>query len=392
MRVLEIVAGLSVAVTAGWSRPAVGQLPADSGAFVVRLGRDTLKVERFVVRDRVIRSEAIRRGAGIELQQVDIVLNPDGSLAWGQMRIYNWPLDSAARPIGGSQVYVQGDSTILEFGLPPSARRIAYQGRGNIFNVTVQPFMFALYAAIAAHAPATVGDSVVSQHMASTLGVRKLVVKRASADIVTAESSIMGLMRIRVDGKGRVTELDGIGSSLNFHGERVGWVNLDSVARSFEDMNRRTGGIGSLSPRDSAIVTVAGARLETNYSRPSKRGRVVFGGIVPWNRVWRTGANLATHFTTDRPLAFGGTVLPPGRYTLFTLPSLSGWALIISKQTGQWGTEYDSSQDLARIPMRTRNLASPVEQFTMIVEPRGRGGVLRLQWDTTEAYVEFAVR
>lgn len=388
---LKTVAVLSLIVT-GSVRPASAQLPADSGALIVRLGRDTLKVERFVIRDRVIRSESIRRGSAVELQQVDMVLAPDGSLAWGQMRIYKWPLEPMARPTAGSQVYVQGDSTILELTLPPVTRRVAYAGRGNIFNVAAQPFMFTLYAAIAAHAPSSVGDSVISQHMASTLGVRKLVVKRAAADLVTAESSIMGLMRIRVDSARRVTALDGTGSSLNFQGERVGWVNLDSVARSFENMNRRTGGIGSLSPRDSAVVTVAGARLETNYSRPSKRGRVVFGGIVPWNRVWRTGANLSTHFTTDRPLAFGATVVPAGRYTLFTLPAQNGWTLIISKQTGQWGTEYDGAHDLARIPMRTRSLAPAVEQFTMIVEPRARGGILRLQWDTTEAYAEFTVR
>jgi hypothetical protein len=345
-----------------------------------------------VVRDRVIRSESIRRGAAVELQQVDMMLNPDGSLARGQMRLYKWPVDSLARPMGGSQVYVQGDSTILELGLPPSVQRVAYPGRGSIFNVGVNPFIFSLYAAIAAHAPATIGDSLISRHMAGTLGVRPLIVRRASPDLVTAESSIMGLMRIRIDGSGRMRELDGIGSSVNYNGERVGWVNLDSVARSFEAMNRRTGGIAALSPRDSAIVTVAGARLETNYSRPSKRDRVVFGGIVPWNRVWRTGANLATHFTTDRPLAFGATLVPPGRYTLFTLPTQSGWSLIISRQTGQWGTEYDSAHDLARVPMRTRNLQSAVESFTMIVEPRGRGGILRLQWDTIEAYAEFAVR
>lgn len=372
--------------------PVKAQLGADSGAFVIRLGRDTLKVERFVFRDGVLRSESVRRSTGVELQRVDVMLNTDGSIARVQTRLYDWPVDSAEPPSGGSLAYVEGDSTILEFGLPPRVQRVAYPGRGQIMNLGVSPFIFALYVPLAAHAPARVGDTLARQHMASTLGVRPLTVRRASPDLVTAESSIMGMMRMRVDGAGRVRELDGTGSSLNFHGERIGWVDLDSVARAFQRMNRAAGSITALSPRDSVLATVGRANLKVDYSRPSRRGRLVFGGIVPWNRVWRTGANLATHFTTDRTLAFGDVLVPPGKYTLFTVPTEAGWTLIVNRQTGQWGTEHDPSQDLARVPMRVRRLVTPVEQFTIVVEPRGAGGTLRLLWDATEANAQFSVR
>ena len=368
------------------------QLPADSGAYVVRLGRDTLKIERFVKRDNALRSESVRRGDGVEQQYVDMIFDAEGYLASAQVRTYKWPMEPGAKPIAGSNVYVKGDSTILELGLAPNVRRVVYAGRGNFFNIGANPVIFTLYTAIAAKAPRATGDSSVSQHMASTLGVRPLVIKRVSPDLVTAQSTIMGLMRMRLDGEGRIRELDGLGSSLNFQAQRIGWVNLDSAARSLDAMNRTTGTIASLSPRDSISVAAGGANVKVDYSRPSKRNRLVFGGIVPWDRIWRTGANVATHFSTDRTLAFGSTVVPAGRYTLFTLPTQSGWTLIISRQTGQWGTEYDPAQDFARIPMRTRTLASPVEQLTIAIEPRPRGGVLRVQWDTTEGYVEFGVR
>jgi hypothetical protein len=385
---VPIIALLTATVTS----VAHAQLPADSGAYVVRLGRDTLKIERFVKRDNVIRSESVRRGEGVEQQNVDMIFDSQGYLASAQVRTYKWPVEPGAKPIAGSNVYVKGDSTVLELGLAPNARRVVYAGRGNIFNIGANPFIFTQYTAIAAHAPRTTGDSSVSQHMASILGVRPLVIKRVSPDLVTAQSTIMGLMRMRLDSEGRVRELDGIGSSVNYQAERVGWINLDSAARALEAMNRSTGTIGALSPLDSITVAAGGANVKVNYSRPSKRGRVVFGGIVPWDRIWRTGANVATHFSTDRTLAFGTTVVPPGRYTLFTLPTQSGWTLIISRQTEQWGTEYDPAQDLVRIPMRTRTLTSPVEQLTIGIEPRSRGGVLRVQWDTTEAYADFAVR
>lgn len=104
------------------------------------------------------------------------------------------------------------------------------------------------------------------------------------------------------------------------------------------------------------------------------------------------GANLATHLTTSRPLAFGDVVIPAGQFTLWTLPTAERWTLIISRQTTQWGTDYDATHDLARIPMRLRTLAEPVEQFTIAVEPRRGGGVLRMIWDTTEASANFALR
>jgi hypothetical protein len=372
--------------------PVGAQIPADSGAFVMRLGRDTLKVERFVFRDGVLRSESVRRAAGVELQLVDAMLNTDGSIARVQTRLYDWPVDSAERPTDGSLAYVDGDSTILELGLPPNVQRAAYPGRAHILGLGVYPFVFALYVPLATYAPTRVGDTLVLQQMTSTVGLRRLTVRRAAPDLVTAQSTVMGMMRMRVDGTGRLRGLDGIGSSMNFQGERVAWVDLDSVARSFDRMNRATGAIAAVSPRDTVVTTVGGARLTVDYSRPSTRGRVVFGGIVPWNRVWRTGANFATHFTADRALAFGSAVVPPGKYTLYTVPSEEGWTLIVSRKTGQWGTEYDPSQDLVRIPMGARRLATPVEQFTIVLEPRGSGGILRLMWDFIEANAHFSVR
>ena len=146
------------------------------------------------------------------------------------------------------------------------------------------------------------------------------------------------------------------------------------------------------SPRDTAEATVGGARVMVDYGRPYKRGRQIFGGLVPLNQVWRTGANAATTLVTNRALRLGTTTVPAGTYTLYTIPTASGWTLIVNRQTGQWGTEYDEKQDLARIPMRAARVSAPVEQFTIAVEPRGQaGGVLSMAWDTTRAELPFTV-
>jgi hypothetical protein len=123
------------------------------------------------------------------------------------------------------------------------------------------------------------------------------------------------------------------------------------------------------------------ASLVVDYGRPAKRGREIFGALVPWGEVWRTGANRATHLTTDRDLLIGGTAVPAGSYTHFTIPRAEGWTLIVNRRTDITGTAHDP----ARIPMQTRSLPAVVEDFTVVVDEQG--SALRLQWDRLEAFV-----
>jgi hypothetical protein len=147
-----------------------------------------------------------------------------------------------------------------------------------------------------------------------------------------------------------------------------------------------------LSPRDTTAQTIGQAHLIVDYGRPSKRRREIFGALVPYGVVWRTGANEATHFRTDRDVTIGGARVPRGTYTLWTIPAPEGWTLIVNRATGQWGTDYDKSQDLARIPMKLKTLSEPVEQFTIAIEPEGNGsGVLAMTWDMTRATVPIRV-
>lgn len=147
------------------------------------------------------------------------------------------------------------------------------------------------------------------------------------------------------------------------------------------------------SPRDSASLDLEGARLAVNYGRPYRRGRTVIGGVVPYNEVWRTGANEVTTFTADADLVVGGADVPRGAYSLFSLPSRRQWLLIINKQTGQPGTEYDRALDLARVPLRKQTLRTPVEQFSIQLERTGEGiAVLRLLWEYTRLEVEVRLK
>lgn len=144
-----------------------------------------------------------------------------------------------------------------------------------------------------------------------------------------------------------------------------------------------------LSPRKSAEHTfVDGKKVTIDYGSPSMRGRKIMGGLVPYGKVWRTGANAATGFVADTNLTVGGTNVPAGKYTIYTLPNEGNWELIINKQTGQWGTEYNQSQDLARIPMKVESLNSPVEQMTFSFEKTSADSAnLVLEWEKTKLSV-----
>jgi hypothetical protein len=104
--------------------------------------------------------------------------------------------------------------------------------------------------------------------------------------------------------------------------------------------------------------------------------------------VWRTGANQATAFTTDRDLLIGGTRVPAGSYTIWTIPNEQGWQLILNKQTGQWGTVYNAEQDLVHIPMTVETLTDPVDRFTIALVPTSDANRLMLEWDRTRAAVD----
>ncbi|HUL35505.1 MAG TPA: DUF2911 domain-containing protein [Candidatus Eisenbacteria bacterium] len=143
------------------------------------------------------------------------------------------------------------------------------------------------------------------------------------------------------------------------------------------------------SPPAQATFDLGGGKSVTiDYSSPRAKGRKIYGGLVPFGQVWRTGANESTTFVTTADLNVGGTTVPAGNYTLFTVPDKDKWELVISKKTGEWGTDYPGpSNDLARIPMKVSALPSPVEDFTISFEKMGSGAMLNLDWETTRASV-----
>jgi len=237
-------------------------------------------------------------------------------------------------------------------------------------------------------------DSVLStMYFLGSPSTSWLRLSKLGRDSVVLVNQHDDLFHVRVDKDGRVLGVLPISGTGKFSVARVPSLDVDAMAASFATREQAGSGLGPLSPRDTVrVANAGGASLMVDYGRPSKRGRAIFGNVVPYGQVWRTGANAATQFKTDKALDFGGTVVPAGFYTLWTIPTATGWKLVINGETGQWGTEHQASKDLYTIDMKTSTLPTPVERFTISVDPTPQGGALNLDWDTTRASAAFTVQ
>jgi hypothetical protein len=154
------------------------------------------------------------------------------------------------------------------------------------------------------------------------------------------------------------------------------------------------GGGNRPSPAASAACDLgAGKSIKTDYSSPRMKGRKIYGDLVPFGQVWRTGANEATTFVTSADVVVGGKTIPAGSYTLFTIPNADKWTLIINKKTAEWGIPYKyESDELARVDMKVSTLPSPVENFTISYDKSAGGCTLRIDWAATRASVEISAK
>jgi hypothetical protein len=155
----------------------------------------------------------------------------------------------------------------------------------------------------------------------------------------------------------------------------------------------KSSGLTQLSVRDTTRATIGAASFLVDYSRPLARGRTLLGDVISYDRVWRTGANAATQFTTSAPITLAGRSLPAGTYTLWTLPRTSRVDLIVNSQTGQWGTSYNRARDVGAAPVAIDTLATPTEKFTISITPTdARRGTLALEWGTFRWTAPIVVR
>jgi hypothetical protein len=146
------------------------------------------------------------------------------------------------------------------------------------------------------------------------------------------------------------------------------------------------------SPHELVSARVGAAEITVTYGRPYKRGREIFGGLVPYGRVWCPGADEATTLDSSLALQFEGLTVPPGPHTIWMLPTADAWTLIVSSEPSGFHTRYHPRADLGRVALAKRQVDAPIEQLTFAIRADASGGgTLAMMWDTTEVSAPFTV-
>jgi Protein of unknown function (DUF2911) len=385
-RVMRILSILAVALVAA---PVSAQQRPDSATFVTRLGADTLVVERIVRTPTSVQAEVLLRTPTTTHTVTTMTLGPDGMVRRWESITHG--VDASGRPTGAElrRETVTIDGPTLNLGLTGTGTETV--ARGIEAPAAILPWADYVHwpyeLALVRLAPGS-GERV--QPMLTGQRTADFRVARMSADSATVTHPFRGTMRVRTDASGRILGLDAGATTRKLVVERRPWMpdaQVSGVAIRWAAGDVQGKPFGALSGRGETTVTTGAAHVTVNFGTPAVRGRAIWGALVPWGQVWRTGANEATHLATDRDLVLGAgadtLVVPAGRYTLFTIPEASGGTLIVNRQTGQGGTTYDAARDLGRVRLTARPLASAQELFNIALDPT----LLRIQWADRELVV-----
>jgi hypothetical protein len=360
----------------------------DSAGFVTVLGRDTIALESFSRSATRLQGDIVLRVPGTVHFRYTLDLNVEGTVSRSVVEL---------RPLGapslvGRRVTLDfvGDSVRVAIDSAGTTQRVTYAARAGTVPLLTTGFdssfgiyaSFGMYELLFSLPSFRLTDTTtvpVIGALSARVGTKRFA--RRSASQVDADFFGIAWTHLAVDDGGHIVGADASATTEKTRTLRTGPIDVARAAKGFAARDRAGKGIGIASPPDSVRTTFGAAHLAIDYSSPRRRERTILGGVVPYGQVWRTGANAATTLWIDRPVTIGTTVVPAGGYSLWTLPTTTGVELIINRQHGQWGTEYDPSQDLARISMLVSAESMPEENFTIAVSVQGDTGDLLIQWD-----------
>jgi hypothetical protein len=367
-----------------------GPAAAETAGFVVRLGNDTTAVERYTRTPSRVEIDQVGRSPRVLQRHFVYELDSKGATRKATGLITAPGAPAGAPPVQRIVAAFTGDSMVLEvirdttvdvqrLRVPSGTVVLTFSSPWALYEG--QTMKLAKLEADSLRAPLyPIGGTELGWVTVSRLG-------RDSMAIQTHNDRY----HARVDRSGRILGTVPISGTQKFSIARVEKLDVPAMTASFAAREKQGGAMGVLSTRDTVRALVAGDSVWIDYSRPAKRGRTVFGGVVPWGQLWRTGANASTQLRTSRALQFGDVTVPAGNYSVWTIPSPEGWKLILNSETGQPGTAHKAEFDRFTIPMTVVALHEPAERFTISVAPAEPGGTLHLDWDTTRATATFKV-
>jgi hypothetical protein len=382
MHASRLVIALGIAVQAS---AVTNPLSAQPASLIYRLGKDTVAIEQFTRTPTGIAGDMVQRsGAAVVRYQYSMTLGKDGRPTAASIKrlqpdgsvLPNAPTDT--------RFTVRADSIIREAVFADSTQRRAFAASGALIN-----FPTFIYGPTEVLAMIRKGgkpaDSLPALGAAGNLGMTGI--SAVGGDTVRLRGGAYAML-LRFDANGRLQSVDGSFTTNKAMATRgAGGVDIAAMAKAMKPT-------GVLSSREDVRAAFGpGGMVVIDYGRPSVRDRSVWGGtLVPFDSVWRAGANDATHLFTTRMLTIGTMSLAPGMYTLWVQHTRAGTFLIVNKQTGQWGTQYDAAQDIGKVAMQMSPTPNHVEEFTIALKAMGTArGAIEMSWGSQMGSVPFGV-
>jgi hypothetical protein len=380
-------------------------LTAKRYGFVTMLGNDTISVESVTREGNTLTSDEVDRFPRVETRHTVVDLNDNGSIRHLVMDIHT-PSEPPGQRERKVVADVAGNKVHLSKTDSTGTVNRDFQTGGSIVVAHVQQ-MYSLYELYFAAALKQAAASKLAP--GTPVQMRQFYIDREFDRFPLGHATVTPLG----NGKVEVTHdwLSGTGEALmdsdynmlSYSGARTTYKvqvsrittppEIRGIAERFEATETKRGNVTSLSVRDSVHAKIGNATFTIDYGRPLLRGRKLLGDVIPYDYVWRTGANAATQFSTSAPIKLAGMEVPAGTYTLFTVPHASGVDLVVNKQTGEWGTEYNHSLDLGTARITSEVATAPVEKFTISIIPTdNRHGDLILEWGSFRWIAAIEVR
>ncbi|GAB3959320.1 hypothetical protein GCM10028805_55210 [Spirosoma harenae] len=370
-----------------------GQVKPYTASFVGKMGPDTVFVETYSVINNHLYGKVLFRMFENHIGVFNIHFHPNGSIREFNMMAMD-PMNSSLPyqatvawrfPYNRTMVcennectvYVSRRDSLQELVVKQTVGSMDFYGGSNpLFSLMEWNCM-----RLAKSGKQTLGPLTTT----NTSAVSNISVRYTGQNTMVFGGPFIEYTKINTDDEGRIISTDGTGSAYNFLVTKHPPIDIDQIAKRMA----KAPVIGNPSPRDTLNVTIQKSPISVDYSRPHRRGRKIFGAVVPYDSVWRTGANNATVLTLPRKMQIGKTVIPAGKYSLYTIPSHQGWRLIFNTNTTRWPTDPDRTKDFAEVPLLVKTLPTPKDLFTIEIQETKAGGVLKILWDDLEAYTDF---
>ena len=363
-----------------------GQQPF-TGSFIATLGVDTVIVETYNMLADHLYGKAFLRYPQDQVAVFDFHFYPDGSIQHYSIS-YMKP-DSSYISAGFTGGIICGNDTCTYFSSQRGSRNeyINKRPAKHMDFIGGWTPTLSLIEWNCMRLIRSGKESIPLTMINDYIGIREVAITKGRNDTLIFGGDFLEYAKIKATPEGRIMAYDGTATPWNYLVTKVAPADVDEMAKRMSKKPK----IGIPSPKANIDFAVAGDTIHLSYGRPFKRGRKIFGGVVPYDSVWRTGANDLTKISLPYDLQFDKTIIPKGDYGLYTIPSEKGWTLIFNTDFEKWPTEPNRSKDFALVPLQLRKPAQIADQFTIMIDPNKDGGVIKFTWDETEAYAYFKV-